>query len=257
MTKKLSSRTDDALAVYEAERAAKLKAQLSLVEERSKPLNGRLPKKIDTLKVKVALDTRGYSTVSFILRLEGSEFIAEHDTTWYVSKSLDALKARMEIVANTAVALVWTRYIRISYEAVIPYRGHSGMHGTTTRGLNRKHEDEDGEDSRPILGINLTWHVEEYTNPFRLPGDTADRILKRDVDDDDGTAASHNQAVREMPPVGLVLFSEERLEVLKQIRAGITALDDRLYALFGGDTTKVAKQLDKIQDGSRLLGAGK
>lgn len=234
-------------------KAAELKAKLDMVELKSKPSYGRAPRKIGEVICKVGFKS-GYreETAKFVLRLDekAGDFIAEHGDIWYVSKSRDALQAKMDEVARFTHALEWTRYIKVEYEATVPCSDSWRSYGSTTElSVNDKRDKK-----TPIYGISLKWVVVEYSQAIRLPGDDSDRYMMRDVDKN-GKASSEQESKNELPP-GLIVFTEERLQLLQSIRETFAMVDKKMVELLGGTPEQVAKKLDTIK-GNLLLAAPK
>lgn len=222
---------------------AELQAKLDMVRVESRPHYGRKHRKIGEMNCDTGVKT-GYrnATASFVLRLDSTsgEFIAEHGDMWYISKSRDALQAKMDQVARVTFDLEWTRYLKVDYEAVVPYRDdwHSSSSETTFAV-------DDKRDKRPIYGVKLKWEVVEYSNPIKLPGNDDDRYMFREVDED-GNASNQQESKKELP-AGLVIYTKERERVLEQIRAGFASIDKKMVELLGGSQDEVAKQLDSVK----------
>jgi len=243
---------DEYRAKQRADHDAKLQAQLALVEMRAKPGYGRAPRKIGEMVCDTGVKT-GYSTahVSFVLRLDSmsGEFIAEHGDTWYVSKSRDALKARMDLVAKITLDLKWTRYIEIEYAAQ-RHREDDDRWGYGDRDMDintpRKKRDR-------IYQLSLKWSVVEYSQAIDLPGDKdGKRYMKRAVED--GQPSTIEESERKMPD-GLVPYTEEREALLKAIVGTFKSIDAKLVELFRGEPDDVAKKLD-VANGKPLLTDG-
>ena len=241
----MSKEMDRMREEQQVKKAAELKAKLDMVELRDKPRHGRAPKKIGEMICNTGVKV-GYreSTTKFVLRLDDGDFIAEHGDFWYVSKSRDALQTKMDQVARVTLNLKWTRYLKVSYKAEIPY-GTSWSDSTTTLEV-------DDERKKPILGMKLSWEVMEYSDVIQLPGVDGERYMSRKVDED-GEVSSQQTTVKELP-VGLVPYSKEREAILNSIREAFTAIDKKMSTLFHGSPEQVAKQLDAVQ-GPLLLAA--
>lgn len=248
----ISKDIEEARKKQEILKAAELKAKLDMVTMEKKPTYGRAPRKIGEMICDTGIKT-GYrnETAKFVLRLDEKpgNFIAEHGDVWYVSKSRDALQAKMEQVARVTYDLKWTRYLKVKYKVEVPYRTSWSSSGSTT------HLDvSEKRDKRPILGIELTWEVVEFSDGIRLPGDEDDRYMTRDVDED-GHSSKQQESVHELPP-GLVVYTKEREQLLKNIREAFSNLDKKMVELFGGTPEEVAKRLDSA-GGQFLLAAPK
>lgn len=230
-----------------------LKAKLAMVELKDKPSYGRAPRKIGEMICKVGFKN-GYreETARFVLRLDekAGDFIAEHGDFWYVSKSREALQAKMDEVARFTSSLEWTRYIRIEYEATVPYTDSWRSYGSTTElGVDDKRDK-----NLPILGISLKWEIVEYSQAIHLPGDEGERYMMREVDKD-GDVKDEQESKTSLP-AGLVVWTSERENFLKGIRLAFADLDKKMIALFGGTPEQVAKRLDTA-NGPLLLAAPK
>ena len=243
-----TSEWDFTRAKQAAEKAAELKAKLDMVSIQNKPSYGRQHRKIGEMICNVGVKrTHGYQeTAKFVLRLNEKDglFIAEHGDFWYVSKSRDALQAKMDEVARITLDIVWTRYIRVEYETCVP--SNSTWHnGTTTLDV------DDDRSDRTVLGIKLSWEVVEYSGAFHLPGDGGERYMTRAVDED-GDPSDKQETVGKLPS-GLVPYTNEREELLKSIRDAFTSIDAKMVKLLRGTPDEVAKRLDAVQ-GPLLLG---
>jgi hypothetical protein len=245
----MSKEMDDHRKRMQEQADAALKAKLDMVEMRNKPAYGRHGRKIGEMICDSGFKSgHRQATVSFVLRLDekAGEFIAEHGDLWYVSKSRDALKAKMDQVARVTIDLKWTRYLKVEYKAEIPYRDN--WNSTTTLDVNEK------RGKNPIFGMNLTWEVVEYSDAIHLPGDDGERYMTRDVSDD-GVASERQESQKEMPP-GLVVYTKEREQLLQGIREAFTTIDKKMCELLGGTPEQVAKRLDSV-NGPLLLAAPK
>lgn len=234
---------DSFIARMQAEKAAELQAKLAMVEMRDKPSYGRSTKKIGEMVCDTGVKT-GYSTakIAFVLRLDSKtgDFIAEHGDTWYVSKSRDALKARMDLVAKVTLDLKWTRYIEISYMA------QRHKNDDDTRYWSWSDRDMGIDDKRSkhdrIFSLSLKWRVVEYSNAVELPGDPeGKRYMKRNVID--GKPSENEESERRMPD-GLVPYTEEREAFLKAIVGTFKSIDSKLVELFRGKPEDIAGKLD-------------
>ncbi len=230
---------------YEAKAAAELKANLEAVETKQKPRHGRQPRKIGEMTCKTGVKG-GWKegTVSFVLRLtDRGEFIAEHGDTWYVSKSRDALKARMDLVAKVTLDLKWTRYLLIDYTAEVP-----------ASSWNRRTTDLDVDDARPkgvvVYGIKLTWSVVEFSDAIQLPGQ-GERFMRRNISED-GEPESAQETVIGLPD-GLVVYTKEREKTLLRLRAALTVVDARMVELFHGCPEDVSRRFDEMSGVNLLL----
>lgn len=235
----------------QAEKDATLAAQLALVSMRDKPGYGRPPKKIGAIVAKTGI-TNGYreETASFVLRLDGSTFIAEHGDVWYESKSREALQAKMEQVAKVALDLKWTRYIALDYEAFADREPGQWGYG------DRELAVSEARKKSKIMGLKLKWEIVEYSNAIQLPGDDEEqRYMKREIDEH-GDPEPKQTTVTKLPD-GLVPHTPEREALLKQIIQAITSLDAKLVEMFRGDPEDVAKQLDARIGTAFQLTAGK
>ncbi len=245
----MSKEMDELRKKQEIAKAAELKAKLDMVEMKDKPRYGRPPRKIGEMVCDVGIKS-GYreETAKFVLRLDekAGEFIAEHGDFWYVSKSRDALKAKMDQVARVTFDLKWTRYLKVEYKATVPSRS-SWHNGTTDIEVNDKREK-----GKPVIGISLEWEVVEFSNAIRLPGDDEDRYMYRAVDED-GKPSSSQESRNALPP-GLVVHTKEREAQLKSFRDAFSVIDSKMVELFGGAPEQVARKLDAV-GGPLLLAA--
>lgn len=238
-------------AKQEATKAAELKAKLDMVRTEHKPTYGRQHRKIGEMVCSTGVKV-GYSdaVAKFVLRLDATsgEFIAEHGDTWYISKSRDALKEKMDQVARVVHDLKWTRYINIEYQAEVPTTS------SWRNGKDRIDADAKREKNQFIYGISLDWSVVEYSDPISLPGNEDDRYMFREVDED-GNPSSQQEGKRELP-AGLVVYTKEREQLLRDIRDAFGRIDKKMVELLGGTPEQVAKKLDSVQ-GTFLLAAPK
>lgn len=241
---------DKLRAKQEIEKAADLKAKLEMVDIRNKTKYGRSPRKIGVMECETGIKN-GWrlATAKFVLRLDAAtgEFIAEHGDVWYVSKSRDALKAKMDQVAKVTLDLKWTRYLRVDYRTEVPYRDN--FHSTTTIDI-----DSPRDEDTVVLGIKLSWEVVEYSDQIDLPGQ-GPRFMMREVDDD-GEACSQQETVVRLPE-GLVAYTKEREEVLLRLRAALASVDAKMIELFRGEPGRVARALDNVGTGALLLEGSK
>jgi len=230
----------------EIQKAADLKAKLAMVEVRKKPTHGRAPRKIGEMVCDTGIKV-GYrmQTANFVLRLDAQEgdFIAEYGDVWYVSKSRDALKAKMDEVARAKLDLEWSRYLRIEYRAEVPY--NSNWHNTTTLDI-----DDARHKGTAVIGISLKWEVIEYSNAFELPGQ-GKRHMQRDVDEK-GKPLEVESTVDELPD-GIVPYTEEREDTLRRLRAALTAVDAQMVNLFRGTPHHVGRALDELGGDVQLV----
>lgn len=236
----------------QAEKAATLSAALALVEMKDKPRYGRPPKKIGTIVVKTGI-TNGYrdETATFTLRLDGSDFIAEHGDVWYVSKSRDALKLKMEEVAKVALDLKWTRYIALEYEAFTTHERGSWSYSDRELSVGERRKKAD-----KIHGLRLKWGIVEYSNAIRLPGDDdQERHMKRDVGET-GTPDEKQTTVTKLPD-GLVPHTPAREALLRQIIEALTKLDAKLVEMFRGSPDDVGRAIDERIGVAFMLTDGK
>jgi hypothetical protein len=224
----------------EIAKAAELKAKLDMVELRDKQTYGRPPRKIGEMICDTGIK-KGHrqETAKFVLRLDekAGDFIAEHGDFMYVSKSREALQAKMDEVARITLDLKWTRYLRVEYKAEVPY--YNTWQSTTTLDV------DDDRKKKPIFGMTLVWEVVDYSDSFRLPGDDEDRYMCRDVDED-GNASSTQETVKTLPP-GLVPHTKEREDLFKSIREAFNSIDKKMCELLKGSPAQVAKRLDAVQ----------
>ena len=239
---------DERRKEQEIQKAAELKAKLDMVKMASKPTYGRVPKKIGEIVCDTGLRTSYRSeTARFVLRLDDKkgDFIAEHGDVWYVSKSREALQAKMDEVARVTLDIKWTRYLHVDYEAIVPctYGGHSHIDTDESRkGYEGK-----------IVGMQMTWEVVEFSDSIQLPGDDNDeRFMKRDVDER-GHVEEKMESVNHLPD-NLIPYTKEREALLKSICDAFTSIDKKMCDLLKGSPEQIAKRLDAVQ-GPLLLAA--
>ena len=138
--------------------------------------------------------------------------------------------------------MTWTRYLEVDYKVSIakgPRRvSHSGL------GPEDKREG-------PVVSICLDFEVVEYSNKFESPG-RGTGIARRTIGDD---GLPHGEERRWDIPDDAIPFSQERLDALKHIQAAMTAIDDRMRALFVGKAKAVAARLDTITNQQLALPA--
>lgn len=229
----------------EIENAAKLKAKLDMVEVRDKARYGRAPRKIGVLTCSTGIKT-GHRTaeMTFTLRLDGDgTFIAEHGDVWYCSFSRAALKAKMDQVALVTIDLKWTRYLLVRYETLVT---SDRWGGTSHLNLGDRRDKK-----AAVLGMTLQWEIVEYSDAIDLPGQ-GQRFMKREVDDDGKPSSS--QTTEAKLPDGIVPYTKEREEMLKQLRAALTDVDAKMTELFRGVPDHVGRRLDLLKtSGSTLL----
>lgn len=241
---------DEYAAKQEAQKAAELKARLDKVEERAVPTYGRLPRKVGEIVVDTGLPYPA-NRATFVLRLDAhkGEFIAQHGDVMYVSESREALKAKMEQVGRAHLSLKWTRYLEVSYEAVVE-RESDRYYGRYTE---KSQADKRGKKHR-AYGIKLTWEVVEYSDRFQIPGGES-RHMKRDVDKN-GKPSEDQESVDELPDVGLIEYTPAREALLEQVVDAMTAIDVKLADLLRGDSDDVAKRIDTLRGIPQLLAGG-
>jgi hypothetical protein len=234
----------------------KLKAKLALVEVRNRPRYGRAPKKIGAIVCETGMSS-GYRSqrVSFVLRLDGADFIAEHGDVWYVSKSREALTAKMDEVARVAVDVRFARYIELDYSAQAK-PVDSWRSSWREEDLDINESRKRGKARREIHGIKLQWKLVEYSNAFTLPGDDhEERFMKRDVDEKGHAEESSQTTVTKLPP-GLIHYTKAREDLLRSIIEALGEIDAKLVELFRGAPEEVAARLD-AKAGAPLLIQGK
>jgi hypothetical protein len=231
---------------YDDDRAAELKAKLDMVTVQPKPRHGRDHRKIGMMTCFTGVKSGNReTTASFVLRLDSDtgSFIAEHNDTQYVSKSRDALQAKMNEVARVTIDVKWSRYLLVDYEAIVPYRDN--WNSTTTLSV-----DQPRDKDVVLLGLKLEWEVVEYSDAIHLPGQ-GERFMKRDVHAD-GKPSSSQETVPKLPD-GLVAYTKEREGVLLRLRAALASVDAKMVELFRGDRLDVARALDNVGTKALLL----
>lgn len=246
----MSKEIDEFKAKQEVNKAAELKAKLDMVETRPISKYGRKHRKIGEMVCKTGIKS-GWreATASFVLRLDSrtGDFVAEHGDVQYVSKSRDALQAKMDEVARVTFDLKWSRYLLVDYKAEVPYKDH--WSSTTTLDIDAPRRADSA-----VYGIKLSWDVVEYSDAIQLPGQ-GERFMKREVGDD-GVTCGAQETVAELPD-GLVPYSKERVDTLRRIRAALADVDAKMVKLFRGTPTQVARALDSVTYEPFLLEAPK
>lgn len=242
----MTTEHDKLRAAQEAKSAAELKAKLDMVEVQSRSKYGRQHRKIGEMVCNTGVKT-GYreAVASFVLRLNSisGDFIAEYGDVQYVSRSREALQAKMNEVARVALDLKWSRYLHVEYKATVPWNGH--WNSVTTLGI-----DSPRRKDNVVYGIELTWEVVEYSDAIQLPGQ-GERFMKRDVDEK-GKPCGAQETVPALPD-GLVPYTKEREEVLLRLRAALAGVDAKMVELFRGAPDRVARMLDSAGSGALLL----
>jgi hypothetical protein len=216
----------DFIVKQRAEAQAKLDALLATVEVKPRTKYERLPKKVGEIVVDTGLkDGHRAQTAVFTLRLNATsgEFVVEHGDMLYVAKTREALKAKMDEVGRITLSLAWTRYLEIEYKALT---GHET--GWSTNWLD---VDERRTKKTRVNGVSLSWQIVEYTDEFSIPGQDP-RRMRRAVADD-GTPSDTLETADGLPD-GLILWTPERLAVLRSIVDALTTVDVTMVKLFRG-----------------------
>jgi hypothetical protein len=194
-------------------------------------------KKID----EVRLDVDGVA-VKFDLRfVYPKTFLVQYDGKEYEDVTVDALKAKLREAVRTSVALVWTRYIVLSYCS------------TTAASTSRDRHYLDDRAPDVVKGVELEWDVRDFSNGHMPTGDLEECILERDVAADGSTGAPsvHDRTSGRGPhrkraslPQYAIPYSPERVEVLRQLQTALTSVDRKLRAFFAGAVDEIAARLD-------------
>jgi hypothetical protein len=221
-----------------AEAKAKLDALLETVKVTRRNSYDRPPRKVGEIFVDTGLkDGHRDQKARFVLRLDARSglFSVEHGEMVYTAKTREALQAKMDEVGRITLDLAWTRYIHIEYAAetdrTIGYNSH------------RIDVDEKRTKKTRVYGISLRWQIVDYTEEFTIPGQEP-RRMKRDVSDD-GIPSGSQDTVSGIDG-NPVLYTPERLAILRSISDTLTAVDARMIGLFRGKASRVAAQLDAV-----------
>jgi hypothetical protein len=186
--------------------------------------------------------THHRATFPLRVDIDKGHFIAVDGDMQYIGETKAELIEHMKSIAAKKIALSWTRYIEIDYKVGIvkgPRRSsHSGL------GPDAKREG-------PVVSIRLDFDVVEYSNKLEVPG-RAPGIVRRKVNDE---GLPYDEERRWEVPTDAIPFSQERLDALKHIQAAMTAIDDRMRALFVGKAKAVAARLDTITNQQLALPA--
>lgn len=191
------------------------------------------------------------------------EFIAETHGTEVRAGSLDALRAELAKVANAAMDITWSRVIKISYH---------GRAGRESQGVDPD-DDEDAFDPAAITELSIDWEVWDVSSPFGdfeargwYQGRDRPRVQHRiwrkvtwDEEDRTWSGSARRDEHQDWHgewDAGVVPFTEERVEVLRQVQRALGEAHRRILGLFRGSVDQVAAQLDGIArlDRSRLDG---
>lgn len=185
-------------------------------------------------------------------------FHAQYDGVWYSAKTQAELHDQIKASVKHSVELVWERYIVISYDA-------------TVRRLNKNRLDENSyitysidmnhSRKRTVTGIDLTWSVVDYTQPWTRPEDRVSVRSKRELSYDADSHTEHlgdpHEQKDDSLPAGAVLWTAEREQFLHDVLEALGKLDTRMVALFGGAPDELARKIDVIAtSGHRLLEPG-
>jgi hypothetical protein len=186
--------------------------------------------------------THHHATFPFRVDVDKGQFIVVDGDVQYIGETKAELIEHMKKIAAGKIALTWTRYIEITYQVAVV----KGPHRISHSGLGPD-DDRDG----PVASISLDFEVVEYSNKFETPG-RAPGIARRKIGDND---KPYDEERRWEVPKDVIPFSQERLEALRHIQAAMTAIDDRMRALFAGKAKAVAARLDTITNQQLALPA--
>lgn len=202
-----------------------------------------LGRKAGDLDVNFEVDgTHHRATFPFRVDVDKGQFIVVDGDVQYIGENKAELVDHMKRIAAGKIALTWTRYIEISYQVGIV----EGPHRRSHSGLG-----PDDDRNGPIASISLDFEVVEYSNKFETPG-RAPGIARRKISDDGKTYDEERQWE---VPKDVIPFSQARLDALRHIQAAMTAIDDRMRALFAGKAKTVAARLDTITNQQLALPA--
>jgi hypothetical protein len=191
-------------------------------------------RKAGDLKISFEVDgTHHQATFPLRVDVDKGRFIAIDGDVQYIGETKAELVEHMKKIAASKVALTWTRYIEISYQVGVL----KGPHRRSHSGLG-----PDDEREGPVSSISLDFDVVEYSNKFETPG-RAPGIARRKIDDD---GKPYDEERHWTVPEDVIPFSQERLDALRHIQAAMTAIDDRMRALFAGKAKTIAARLDTI-----------
>lgn len=204
-------------------------------------------------------------------------FHASYDGKWHQAKTQAELIEKIRAAIDTAVEMVWRRYIVVKYTAESSEVDVTGLRTKSNSGYEfdlyedraklagdpNSHYDRD---PKVIVGLKLDWNVVEYSDPFTQPENKTKSVRsKRTVytvcGNEETGPVEHTGGVHEQDddalPVGCMPWTEEREAFLRQVRDAIGKLDTRMVALFNGVGDELAKRIDRaIKHGNRLLGPG-
>jgi hypothetical protein len=200
-------------------------------------------RKAGDLDVNFAVDgTHHRATFPFRVDDAKGQFIAVDGDVQYISETKAELIEHMKKIAAAKISLTWTRYIEIDYTVGIVQgehrRGHSGL-------------GPDADREGPVVSISLDFEVVEYSNKFTPPG-RSPGLSRRKIGDN---GKPYDEERRYDVPDDAIPFSQERLDALKHIQAAMTAIDDRMRALFVGKPKAIAARLDTITNQQLALPA--
>lgn len=186
--------------------------------------------------LEVHFDVEGsYHNATFPFRIDADkgQFIAVDGNLLHIGETKAELLDHLRKIAASKIALTWTRYIEIIYEVGIV----EGVYRQKHHGL-RPEDVRDGA----VTSISLNFEVVEYSSPV-----TAKRHepnIRRRVIRDDGHP--HSEERRYEVPDDVIPFSQERLSALKHVQSAMSAIDQRLRALFAGTPKAITERLDTI-----------
>jgi hypothetical protein len=186
--------------------------------------------------------THHRATFPFRVDTDKGRFIVVDGDVQYIGETKAELVEHMKKISAAKISLTWTRYIEIDYQVGVVEGIYHHSHGGIGPDDNRK---------GPVTSISLDFEVVEYSSKFETPG-RAPGIARRKISDD-GTPYAEER--RHEMPDDAIPFSQARLDALKQIRAAMTTIDDRMRALFVGKVKAVAARLDSITNQQLALPA--
>lgn len=210
-------------------------------------------KKIGDLKIVLDKHPKAFrdakTSVSVDLRFDISTgmFHSQHGGRWYSGTTRDSVRDQLKTVLDTQHDLEWHQYISLRYQASI---GELDGHGASIWGIERDRHDTIPDD-RYVVALELRWDLIEYSTPFPDP---IDGHLKRMSRTPGSPNSAETHRTDELPR-GVFLWSEERENVLREILAAFSGIDQRLVTLFAGDHAAIATRLDGFS-ATRLLGQG-
>jgi hypothetical protein len=201
-------------------------------------------RKAGDLEVNFEVDgTHRRAKFPFRVDTDKGQFIAVDGDMQYIGETKAELVDHMKLIAASKIVLTWTRYIEIDYTVAVVEGPHKHSHS----GLG-----PDDKRGGPVVSISLDFEVVEYSNKFAVPGRSTVELSRRKIGNND---EPYGEERRHDVPDDAIPFSQERLDALRHIQAAMTAIDDRMRALFAGKPRAVAARLDTITNQQLALPA--